>query len=616
MLTLFTSFGCVNATVNPEDNINVKRILFIHSFGPLYKPWSDYGRAIRAEIAHQSPWPIDVFDHSLVDARSTSQQSEGPLVKYLQALYATQPPDLIIAIGAPAASFIQRHRSELFSNIPMIFTAVDQRRVDYSLLSENDTVVPVTHDFAAAFRTILQVLPDTKTIAIVNGASPNERYWHKEIQREVSSYEDRVTLKWYDELPFAEILKDAAKLPANSVIFWHLMNVDAAGIAYEANDSLNALASVASAPIFSYDDSFFEGALLGGVMFSVAESSLVTAKVAIRILSGEKAGNIKNPAIGFALPRFDWRQMQKWGIAESALPPGSTVYFRSPGFWDVYRWYIILAVATILLQGCLIGALVWERRRRSRAEAESRQRLTELAHVNRYYMAGELTAAIAHEINQPLGAILSNAEAATLILRSATPDIPALREIVGNILDNDERASKVIRRIRSLLKKAPFELRDLDLNDLVRESVDFLSTAVRSRNALLFSTTATDPLPIQGDRIQLQQVILNLVMNAVDAMEARPDDNQVIHIRTSRVGDFAELSVSDNGPGIPEDKLKEIFEPFFTTKEAGMGMGLSIARTIIESHKGTIEARSQGGAQFIIRLPCGTRSRAPVRMLM
>ena len=207
----------------------------------------------------------------------------------------------------------------------MIFTAVDRRRVDYDHLSENDTVVAVNHDFAAILTTILQVLPDTKTVAIVNGVSPNEVFWHEEIQRQLAPFANRVVLKWYDELPFVDILKDAAKLPPHSAILWHLMNVDAAGVSHEENESLNALASVASAPIFSYDGSFFEGALVGGPMFSVMESSAVTANVANRILSGEKAGDIKTRPIEFAAPRFDWRQMQRWGISESNLPPGSTV---------------------------------------------------------------------------------------------------------------------------------------------------------------------------------------------------------------------------------------------------------------------------------------------------
>ena len=239
--------------------------------------------------------------------------------------------------------------------------------------------------------------------------------------------------------------------------------------------------------------------------------------------------------------------------------------------------------------------------------------MAELARVIRFSTAGELTTSIAHEINQPLGSILTNAESAQAILKSPSPDMVELNEIVGDIVRDDRRASEVIRRMRSLLTKAPFELKSLDLNDVVREAIEFLSTLAVARKVELLSLITQNALPILGDRIQLQQVILNLVVNGIDAMKDTPSENRTISIRTSRVENFAQLSVSDRGPGIPEDKLKEVFEPFFTSKAEGMGMGLSIARTIIEAHHGLISAknRDHGGATFRIRLPLCTDSVRP-----
>jgi signal transduction histidine kinase len=231
--------------------------------------------------------------------------------------------------------------------------------------------------------------------------------------------------------------------------------------------------------------------------------------------------------------------------------------------------------------------------------------MAELAHVNRISTAGELASSIAHELNQPLGAILTNAETLNEILNSPTPDIAELKDIAKDILQDDRRASEVIRRMRSLLKKAPFELKNFDLNDLIGETLGVLTALAVGRKVELTSSITPDALPILGDRIQIQQVILNLVMNGIDAMKDTPSENRIISIRTSRVENLAELSVSDRGSGIPEDKLKEVFEPFFTSKAEGMGMGLSIARTIIEAHQGQIWAknRDHGGASFRIRLP-------------
>ena len=175
--------------------------------------------------------------------------------------------------------------------------------------------------------------------------------------------------------------------------------------------------------------------------------------------------------------------MQRFGISDSHLPPGSTVYFREPTVWERYSWQIALTIAVILLQAGLISGLLLEHRRRQLAEVQSRQRMAELARVIRFSTAGELTASIAHEINQPLGSILTNAETAEAILKSQSPDIAELpdivelKEIVSDILQDDRRASEVIRRMSSLLKKAPFELKHFDLNDVVRETlrVSFVS---------------------------------------------------------------------------------------------------------------------------------------------
>ena len=353
-IALLLATLCQSQAAGPEP----KRVLMLHSFGPRFKPWSDYAQAIRSEISQQRHKPVDFLDHSLVNARASDESSEAAFVEYLRALYARRPIDLIVAIGAPAANFVQRHRQRLFSATPMVFTAVEQRRVQYEKLTENDTVVAVAHDFPAAFDNILRVLPLTKTIAVVNGTSPNETFWLEEMRRELAPLTGRVELRWYNEKSFEEILIDAARLPPHSAIFWHLMNVDAAGVAHETNDALNKLSSSANGPIFSYDGSFFGEAIVGGPMHSVHKLSQITAAVAIRILNGEKAGDIKTPPTGFAAPIFDWRQMQRWGISESSLPPGSTIYFREPTVWERYSWQIALSSPLFSVQAGLISALL------------------------------------------------------------------------------------------------------------------------------------------------------------------------------------------------------------------------------------------------------------------
>ena len=603
-VVLVASIG--GTVAHPKLGTQPKRILVLNSYGPNFGTWAVWSRQIRNELNRQSPWPLNIQEYSLVTARDGNDAAEAKFLEYLGALYAQRPPDLIIALGGPAGRFVQQHRADLYPTTPMLLAAVELRRVESSMLSEQDAVVGVRYDQVALVENILRLLPGTKAIAVIIGNSPAERFWTGEVQRELKPLlENKVELIFYNERPFEEILKEVAGLPPHSAIFYQQMMVDGAGAVYGDKEPLKRIYEAADAPIFTYDEAYFNGEVVGGPMFSPIEDARPTAGAAVRMLGGEKGSDIKVSPIGFSTPKYDWRQLRRWNISESRLPPGSEVLFRQPAVWQQYLWQIALITAVILAQGGLILALLNAHRRRQFAEVQSRERLTELARVVRFSTAGELTASIAHEINQPLGAILTNAESADAILQSPSPDIPELRDIVKDILQDDRRVTEIIRRMRSLLTKTPFELKSLDLNDLVRDTVELLTAIAVARKVELVSVTKSEALPILGDRIQLQQVILNLVVNGIDAMKDTPSENRIISIRTSRVGEFAELSVSDRGSGIPEEQLKTVFEPFFTSKTGGMGMGLSIARTIIEAHHGLIRAknRDHGGASFRIKLP-------------
>jgi C4-dicarboxylate-specific signal transduction histidine kinase len=249
-----------------------------------------------------------------------------------------------------------------------------------------------------------------------------------------------------------------------------------------------------------------------------------------------------------------------------------------------------------------------ERHRRLNAEAEARKRMSELAHLNRYSTAGEMSASFAHELNQPLGAILVNIEAARMLLSTASPDLKEIRDIIADVKRDDLRATEVIRRLRNFVTKTTFERRELDLNEVVREALNFISDQAAARNVTLNSILVPQTLLVSGDQIQLQQVILNLVLNAIEAVTCAGAGARRIKIRTTLLGPAtAEVSVADSGPGISSDQLTKIFEPFFTTKKHGMGVGLSIACTIVQAHGGRMwaENRAEGecGAIFRINLP-------------
>jgi len=604
-----TVWATLQGPASSEPRGEPKRVLMLHSFGRDFRPWSEYARSIKGELERQTPWPLDIQEHTLLTARFNNPGPEEPFVDYLRSLYSRASPDIVVSIGAPAARFVQKYREQLFPDVPMVLTVVEQRLVSREGLTDNDTVISVQNNFKAAFDSILQVLPDTKTVGIVIGASLLEKFWLDEIKRELGPFESRVTLVWYNDLSFDEILKRASALPPHTVLFWGLMSVDAIGIAHEGDLALRSLRAVTNAPIFSYQEAFFGGDTVGGPMHSIAETSNKTVDAVMRILSGEKPGAIKFEPIQFGPPKYDWRELQRWNISESQLPEGSEVLFREPNVWEKYRWQLALLASVIMIQGALISGLLHEHRRRRLAEVEARQRMVELAHVSRYSAAGELTTSIAHELNQPLGAILTNAETAELMLRSASPNLPEIADILADIRRDDQRASEVIRRLRSVLKKTPFEIRDVDLNQTVREAMGFVGDLARGQGVVLNFAPGSTWLHVKGDPVQLQQVVLNLIMNAIDAVSDAGLRRREISVTTVHVGNCAEIRVADTGPGIAPGDLKTIFDPFFSTKPQGMGMGLTIVRTIVEAHQGRILAENQpsGGALFVVRLPITRR---------
>ena len=242
---------------------------------------------------------------------------------------------------------------------------------------------------------------------------------------------------------------------------------------------------------------------------------------------------------------------------------------------------------------------------RKEAELASQIHRDELAHAGRVSVMGQLATALAHELNQPLGAILRNAEAAELFLQTHPPDLQEVSAILADIRKDDRRAGEVIDRMRALLQRRESEWSKLDVNELAREVASLLRPDAERRKTKLALDLAPSPLLVSGDRVQLQQVLLNLLLNAMDSMNNCKIQDPGVCLRTRLVRDQTEVTVTDRGGGIAPEDLRRLFEPFFTTKPDGMGMGLAISHTIIQAHGGSIGAENnpEGGATFRITLP-------------
>jgi signal transduction histidine kinase len=268
--------------------------------------------------------------------------------------------------------------------------------------------------------------------------------------------------------------------------------------------------------------------------------------------------------------------------------------------------FFLIAMSVPVL---LLAAALEERRKdlvaQQRAELEAKEQRLQLTHLTRVALLGQLSGALAHELNQPLTAILSNAQAAQRFLAADRIDPEELREILGDIVAADQRAGEVIRRLRALFKKGETQFQLLDTNDVVREALDLAHGDLVTRNIEVTTDLAPRLPSVTADRVQMQQVLLNLLINASEAMSANAPDERTLTVRTQALGGGVQVSVADCGPGIPEDRELRLFEPFFTTKPQGLGLGLSISRSIVTAHGGRLWSTNNpfGGATFHVALP-------------
>lgn len=260
-------------------------------------------------------------------------------------------------------------------------------------------------------------------------------------------------------------------------------------------------------------------------------------------------------------------------------------------------------------QGTFVLASVSDISARRAAEVEARQHRNELAHLARVAMLGELSGSLAHELNQPLTAILSNAEAAQRFMEREPADLDEVRNILHDIVQDDNRAGEVIRRLRLLLKKGELQRNEIDVNETIREVLKLVNSDLLNHNVVVETDLQSGLPAIQADRVQVQQVLLNLIVNGCDAMAQTDLHSRRLLVRSAPAnGDGIEISIADFGCGIPHDQVEMVFTPFFTTKAQGLGLGLSVCRTIVTAHGGKLWATNNhgAGASFHLTLPCET----------
>jgi C4-dicarboxylate-specific signal transduction histidine kinase len=389
-------------------------------------------------------------------------------------------------------------------------------------------------------------------------------------------------------------------------VFYTSLFRDGAGETYVPSEAVKRISAAANVPTYGFLDQYVGQGIVGGSVYSLSALGAETAKLALQVLAGTAASRPQVSDVPTNKIIFDWRQLQRWGISESKLSEGSEVRFRESSAWEQYQTQILAIAAAILVQALLIGWLVHERQYRRRAERTARETFSELTQVNRMATAGELSAAIAHEIRQPITGMVTMANAALRWLSRENPDIGRARDAMNKVVAAGHQAGDVITNVRGLFGKDMQKKSPTDLNTLIQSVLKVVSLDLRKHSIETQLTLSEQLSPVIANEVQLQQVILNLVMNAIESMDSA--EPRVLAIKSGKTGhsDVC-VSIADTGSGIDRADLKRVFEPMFTTKAHGMGMGLSICKSIIENHNGRIWVTpgATRGSIFHFELPIG-----------
>jgi signal transduction histidine kinase len=592
-------FGPASGGAQPP----VRQVLLLQSVNRGNMVLDHFTGEFRVDLDRSAGNPVNLVQ-AVVGPTGFAGASEQAIVDFIGSGYVDRPkPDLIVSTGGPAAIFAHKYRRQLFPNTPLLFAAVDQRYLQDAPLGENDTAVAGVNDFPGIVEDILQLLPATKRVFMIVGSGQIGRFWHQQLNQQFKRFGD-LTFVWSDELPLSEILRRCAGLPAHSAIFYLAFGTDAAGAAYADERVLADLHATANAPLFAAHSVYLGSGVVGGRLMSIDDLAHHTADAALRLLDGASPSSVQVPLQRPGEPIFDWRELQRWGIPESRLPPGSVVRYRRPTLWQEHRGTVMSAAVAMTIMVFLVVGLLFERRARLRAEIDSRKSLALAADVGRRQTMSALTHSIAHELGQPVSSMMHNAQALQklIIAKRATPD--TIGEILADIEAEGVLATQIIEHHRTMLRSHRLQKKAIDLHAVVKESLALVAHDMRERQIAMNVNLPSNPCVISGDPVLLQQVLMILVMNAMDAMAEMPVPRRHVTITSEVRAADVEVTVRDTGSGLAADIIGTLFTPFVTTKSHGLGIGLTIARTIVHAHGGTIEGRnnSEGGATFTVML--------------
>ena len=597
-----------------QQPVQEKRVLIVYAYNPNAPGAVAFERRLKAVMREELSTGVEIYDEYLDIGRFSDPEHSAQLSRYFAEKYRRVRPDAIVTEGTPALRFVMDRLRGLFPDVPVVYGAAFEPAFDFSSLPSNVTGRRQPLPFASTYSVAHALQPSVERVVLVGGASRGETVLMTEAQRQITPLLKGTPLQVYQDWSYEGLIDSLRHLPPRTFVLLSDFSRDQRGRKFNPGDLVASLARVASVPVYGIARNWVGDGIVGGGVMDFGDDGARTGELLVRVL--RRAPNEPMPASEVATNRLvvDWRQLQRWGLSADRLPPGTEVLFRPASLWERYRGGILTALGLFIVESVLIALLLIERKRRVRAQRAVEQARKELEHMARVATVNGLAAAVSHELRQPLAAIRMNAEAGGLLLTQTPPDVDEARLALQAIVRDDVRAAEVVDHYRALLRKQEPTSTTVDLNAVCRTTAQLVEHEVTGRRARLVLRLDPDVPPVRGDPVQLQQLLINLTLNALDAVSASTSEREAA-ISTVRSNGDVKVHVSDTGPGLADAVQQRLFEPFFSTKPHGLGMGLTIVRAIVERHHGRLHAENRpvGGALFTVTLPAGESNGTPDR---
>ena len=595
----------VKGVLAQDTSLEPKQVLAIFIFKQ-GMPWPYYiEQSMRAALGAATISNIEFHVEYADQTRFPEKQYRSRVMDMFQYKYSKREMDLILVFGGEAVELMAEYGDMQSTGAPVLLITTDQKSLAQSHLKANMRSMTWGLDFAATASLVQELLPKTRNLFVISGTSQMDQKLKKLAVETLAEFDDRFTIHYIDDLAVQELLSKVAQLPENSAIFFISLFRDANGKAHVPRDIMSEVSKKANAPVFGMIDTYMGYGIVGGSLLSAEFQGRKYADIAKKITQGGDLAdsNLLENANQIIV---DWRQLKRWSIDEDRLPAGSIVRYRESTMWEDHKWQIVAVIVVILGQAFALFALQIQHGRRRRAEEEAQKLRDERAHISRVMAMGEIAASLAHELNQPLSAIRSYAQAAQRFLDNEPSQPDEAGRALAGIVAGNRRAEEVIKRIRNALKKETFKRTCLDVTETIDEVIKLVQKKAGEHDVMLGLEIETDLPWIFGDRVQLQQVLFNLIINAIEAIADDEGKAGEVKVTASREGANAVLiSVRDNGVGVRGEQQELLFDAFYTTKAEGMGIGLSISRSIIEDHGGVLSfsSKQDKGTTFSFTVP-------------